>query len=70
MIYTNYTGDRLTFGRAQEQARAEGINVASVVVGEDCAKMSKDKTAGRRGLAGITIVIKVLLNLGRVYACV
>lgn len=59
MIYNNYTGDRLNFGRAQEQARGEGIKVASVVIGEDCAKMSKDKTAGRRGLAGSSLVMKV-----------
>jgi len=34
---TYSTGDRLNFGMACEQARAEGLKVAMVVVGDDCA---------------------------------
>ena len=33
-----------------------------VVVGEDCALTSKDKTAGRRGLCGTVLIHKVLCN--------
>ena len=55
----NYTGDRLNFGLAAERARAEGISVAMVVVAEDCALSSPDKTAGRRGLCGTVLVHKV-----------
>ena len=47
------------FGKAIETARGEGIKVDSIVVGEDCAIMSKDKTTGRRGLAGSGLIMKV-----------
>ena len=59
LIVKNYTGDRLTFGFAAERAKAEGIKVEMVVVGEDCALTSKDKTAGRRGLCGTVLIHKV-----------
>lgn len=36
MIATNYTGDRLNFGLAAEQAKAVGYKVDMVMVGEDC----------------------------------
>ena len=57
---TNYTGDRLNFGFAAERAVAEGMKVDMVVVGEDCALTSKDKTAGRRGLCGTVLIHKVI----------
>ncbi len=60
LIIKNYTGDRLNFGIAAERAKAEGIKVDMVVVGEDCALTSADKTAGRRGLAGTLFVHKVM----------
>ncbi|XP_078671711.1 triokinase/FMN cyclase-like isoform X1 [Branchiostoma floridae x Branchiostoma belcheri] len=59
VLVTNYTGDRLTFGIAVERARAEGLQVEMVCIGEDCAVSSKDKTAGRRGLAGTVFVQKI-----------
>ena len=34
-----------------------------VVVGEDCALTSHDKTAGRRGLAGTIFVHKVNISM-------
>ena len=55
----NYTGDRLNFGLAAERAKAEGLVVNMVVVGEDSALTSSDKTAGRRGLAGTILIHKV-----------
>ena len=61
LIVTNYTGDRLNFGFAAERAVTEGMKVGMVVVGEDCALTSKDKTAGRRGLCGT--VHKVIRGL-------
>ncbi len=57
----NYTGDRLNFGIAAERAKVEGLKLDMVVVGEDCALTSSDKTAGRRGLAGVLFVHKVRL---------
>jgi dihydroxyacetone kinase len=59
IVITNYTGDRLTFGVAMERARIEGIKVEMVVVGEDCALTSAEKTAGRRGLAGTVLMHKI-----------
>lgn len=65
LIVTNYTGDRLNFGFAAEKAVAEGMKVEMVVVGEDCALTSKDKTAGRRGLCGTVLIHKVNSGLVR-----
>lgn len=59
VIVANYTGDRLNFGIAAERAIALGVKVAIVVVGEDCAVQSIDKTAGRRGLVGIVSAMKI-----------
>ena len=59
LIVKNYTGDRLHFGKAAERAKAEGIKVEMVVIGEDCALTSKDKSAGRRGLCGTVFVHKI-----------
>ncbi|WP_041841920.1 dihydroxyacetone kinase subunit DhaL [Actinoplanes friuliensis] len=58
LIVKNYTGDRLNFGLAAELARAEGIEVATVVVADDVA-LAADAGAGRRGLAGTVLVHKV-----------
>ena len=59
LIIKNYTGDRLNFGIAAERAKALGIPVEMVVVGEDCALTSADKTAGRRVLCGTVFIHKV-----------
>ncbi|XP_060626966.2 triokinase/FMN cyclase isoform X1 [Anolis sagrei] len=58
LIVKNYTGDRLNFGLALEQARAEGADVDMVVVGDDSA-FTKQKKAGRRGLCGTVLIHKV-----------
>ena len=59
MIVKNYTGDRLNFGLAAESAKAEGMKVEMVIVGEDCALPSNIVHAGRRGLCGTILVHKV-----------
>lgn len=59
LIVKNYTGDRLNFGLAAEQARAEGYKVQTVIVGDDCALPPPRGLAGRRGLAGTIFVHKV-----------
>lgn len=59
MIVKNYTGDRLNFGIAAENAKAEGMKVEMVIVGEDCALPSNVAHAGRRGLCGTVLVHKV-----------
>ncbi|XP_026945712.1 triokinase/FMN cyclase isoform X1 [Sagmatias obliquidens] len=58
LIVKNYTGDRLNFGLAREQARAEGIPVEMVVIGDDSA-FTVLKKAGRRGLCGTVLIHKV-----------
>lgn len=59
VIVTNYTGDRLNFGIAVERAKAEGMKVAVVIVGDDCALPNTGNSAGRRGLAGTVLVHKL-----------
>lgn len=60
VIVKNYTGDRLWFGLACEQAKAAGLNVELVVVGDDCALADRGLgIAGRRGVAGTCLVHKI-----------
>ncbi|MQL96074.1 hypothetical protein Taro_028744, partial [Colocasia esculenta] len=59
LIVKNYTGDRLNFGLAAEQAKSEGYKVETVIVGDDCALPPPRGLAGRRGLAGTILVHKV-----------
>ncbi|KAK9867896.1 hypothetical protein WJX84_007686 [Apatococcus fuscideae] len=55
-LVLNYTGDRLNFGLAAEQAKAEGLKVELVVMEDDTALPDRDM---RRGLAGSVLAIKV-----------
>ncbi|MBW2960610.1 dihydroxyacetone kinase subunit DhaK [Mesonia aestuariivivens] len=55
LIIKNYTGDRLNFGLAAEQAREMGYKVETVIVGDDIA-LGKD--VEQRGLAGTLFVHK------------
>ncbi len=56
LIVKNYTGDRLNFGLAAERARAFGLNVDMVIVGDDVALPELPQA---RGLAGTLLVHKV-----------
>ena len=58
LLVKNYTGDRLNFGLAAEQARNRGVAVDMVIVADDCAFDRPGKT-GRRGLCGTVFVHKV-----------
>lgn len=58
-----FIGDRLNFGKAAEVAKVNGANVEMVVVADDCALTSKDKSAGRRGLCGTIFIHKVFVLL-------
>jgi dihydroxyacetone kinase len=58
LITKNYTGDKLNFGLAAEQAKAEGRNVRIVFV-EDDVSIQSNELVGRRGLAGTVFVHKV-----------
>lgn len=59
LIVTNYTGDRLNFGLAAEQAKSEGYKVETVIVGDDCALPPRGGITGRRGLAGTILIHKI-----------
>ncbi|XP_062214769.1 putative 3,4-dihydroxy-2-butanone kinase [Phragmites australis] len=59
LIVKNYTGDRLNFGLAAEQAKSEGYKMEMVIVGDDCALPPPRGIVGRRGLAGTILVHKV-----------
>ena len=59
LIVKNYTGDRLNFGLALEQAVSEGFMVEMVVVADDCALPKSKGITGARGVAGTVLVHKV-----------
>jgi dihydroxyacetone kinase len=62
LIVKNYTGDRLNFGLAAERARALGVDVEMVVVGDDIAIADATRP---RGLAGTLFVHKVAGHVAR-----
>ncbi|KAF5556035.1 dihydroxyacetone kinase [Fusarium phyllophilum] len=56
----NYTGDVLNFGMAVEKAKAAGLEVEMVVVGDDVGVgRAKAGKVGRRGIAGTVLVHKI-----------
>ncbi|KAI0011199.1 dihydroxyacetone kinase [Xylariaceae sp. FL0662B] len=56
----NYTGDVLNFGVAVEKAKADGLDVEMVVVGDDVGVgREKGGKVGRRGIAGTVLVQKI-----------
>lgn len=62
LVVKDYTGDRLNFGLAAERARADGLDVHHVTVGDDIALPDADHP---RGLAGTVLVHKVVGHLAR-----
>ena len=56
LIVKNYTGDRLNFGLAAERARAFGLNVNMVIIGDDVALPELPQA---RGVAGTLFVHKI-----------
>lgn len=60
VIVMNYTGDVLNFGMGVEKARAQGVRVRMVVVGDDVGVgREKGGKVGRRGIAGTVLVVKI-----------
>ena len=62
LIVKNYTGDRLNFGLAAERARAMGLKVEMVVVGDDIALPGNPQP---RGIAGTIFVHKAAGHAAR-----
>ncbi len=60
LVVKNYTGDRLNFGLAVERARAFGLKVNMVIVGDDIALPDLPQS---RGLAGTLFVHKIAGHL-------
>ncbi|KAK5119082.1 hypothetical protein LTR62_000293 [Meristemomyces frigidus] len=60
VVVMNYTGDVLNFGMAVEKAKASGMEVEMVVMGDD-AGVGREKggKVGRRGIAGTVLVHKI-----------
>lgn len=56
LVVKNYTGDRLNFGLAAEQARQRGLKVETVLVADDLALPD---SAQPRGVAGTLLVHKI-----------
>ncbi|KAG5991183.1 hypothetical protein E4U43_004083, partial [Claviceps pusilla] len=60
VVVMNYTGDVLNFGMAVEKAKASGLQVEMVVVGDDVGVgRRKAGKVGRRGIAGTVLVLKL-----------
>jgi len=59
LIVANYTGDRLNFGWAAEQARSEGIPVEIVIVADDVSMHETVEKKHRRGIAGVVFTNKI-----------
>lgn len=57
-LIVNYTGDVLNFRMAMEMAQMEGIALESVLIADDVATQ-KNKSVGRRGLAGVVLIMKI-----------
>lgn len=60
VIIMNYTGDCLNFGLAVERAKALGIKVDLIAVGDDISVgKTKGKKVGRRGMAATALAVKL-----------
>ncbi|KAI1340187.1 dihydroxyacetone kinase [Xylariaceae sp. FL0016] len=60
LVVTNYTGDCLHFGLANEKAIARGHKCRMIICGDDVSVGKKGSLVGRRGLAGQIGVLKVM----------
>ncbi|KAK5122058.1 hypothetical protein LTR85_004304 [Meristemomyces frigidus] len=60
VVVMNYTGDVLNFGMAVEKAKAAGMAVEMVVMGDDAGVgRQRGGKVGRRGIAGTVLVHKI-----------
>lgn len=61
IVVKNYTGDILHFGLAGERAKAQGLNAELLIVQDDVSVgRAKNGKVGRRGLAGTSLVHKII----------
>ncbi|MFI6289610.1 dihydroxyacetone kinase subunit DhaK [Streptomyces sp. NPDC051018] len=57
-LYGNYGGDVLNFDLAAEEGTAEGIDIRTVVIGDDVLSAPASAAGTRRGIAGMVMVYK------------
>lgn len=67
-IVKNYTGDVLNFEMAADLAKAEGIEVESVIIDDDVAVKDSTWTAGRRGVGATVLAEKICGGLAETMA--
>ncbi|KAJ9656814.1 dihydroxyacetone kinase Dak1 [Neophaeococcomyces mojaviensis] len=61
VLTMQYTGDVLNFGIAAERAKASGIATKFLAIGDDVGVgRAKGRKVGRRGIAGTTLIVKIL----------
>ena len=58
-LYGNYAGDNMNVKLAIRKAKAEGIEVKTVVANDDCASAPPDQLDRRRGVAGEVFMWKI-----------
>src|ERR1700735_4767192 len=58
-IVKNYTGDVMNFELAADMARADGLQVESVIIDDDVAVKDSTWTAGRRGVGATVLAEKI-----------
>lgn len=58
-LYGNYAGDNMNVKIAMRRAKAEGIDVKTVVANDDCASAAPEEREKRRGVAGEILMWKV-----------
>jgi dihydroxyacetone kinase DhaK subunit len=58
-LFGNYSGDVLNFDMAAEVVDAEGIRVETVLVADDVASAPPERSAHRRGVAGLFYAYKI-----------
>lgn len=58
-IFGNFSGDVMNFEMASEMAKAQGVDVRTIVTTDDIASAPRDVRAARRGVAGNVFVFKV-----------
>jgi dihydroxyacetone kinase-like protein len=58
-LFGNYAGDVLNFGLAAEAAQEEGIDVQTVIVGDDILSAESAARERRRGIAGLVLAYKI-----------
>ena len=59
-LYGNYAGDILNFNMAAESAGEQGIEVKTVLIGDDVASAPPEHKQDRRGIAGLVPIVKLV----------